>query len=223
MPDRQVGEKQTLRERVLHGGAYLAVRQGMGVGLAFVGMLLLTRIIGPVGYGLYFTAFGIAIFLSQVSRFGVDVFLVRRKQAPDDDVYHQAFSFLLLSSTALALLGLALSPLTGRWLGDTRVLPPLWALLGILPLTVLSAPPIARLERVLDYRKVAGVELMEQITYYSSALVMALAGFGVWALVAGYALSQVWLVLASHVVARYRPAWHWSTPLVKEMLTYGST
>ncbi|MGE5141265.1 MAG: oligosaccharide flippase family protein [Rudaea sp.] len=223
MSDRHVEEKQTLRERVLHGGAYLAVRQGMGVGLAFVGMLLLTRIIGPVGYGLYFTAFGIAIFLSQVSRFGVDVFLVRRKQAPDDAVYHQAFSFLLLSSTGLALLGLALSPLMGRWLGDSRVLAPLWALLGILPLTVLSAPPIARLERVLDYRKVAGVELVEQITYYSIALVLAVAGFGVWALVAGYALSQVWLVLASHVVARYRPAWRWSAPLVKEMLTYGST
>ncbi len=52
----------TLREQVLRGGAYMVIRHGVGVGIAFGGMLLLTRLIGPTAYGLYTTAAGIAFF-----------------------------------------------------------------------------------------------------------------------------------------------------------------
>jgi O-antigen/teichoic acid export membrane protein len=211
----------TLREQVLRGGVYLVLRQGVGVALSFLGLLLLTRLIGPVSYGLYVTALGVIVFLSQVARVGSDVYLVRRQDDPSDAAYDQAFSLVLLSSLALSVLAAVLSPAVAGWLNDTRFLPPLWAMLVILPLAVVSAPAVARLERALEYRRVAVLELVEQVTFFLVALGLAWGGAGVWALVGGYGVSQLWLAAGSYALIGSRPRWHWSRPLLREMLAYG--
>lgn len=197
------------------------MRQGLGLGIGLGGVLLLTRLIGPANYGLYAGSLGLLTFLSLVSQMGVDVYLVRREGVTDDSVYHQAFVFLLLTGVSLSVLGLLGAPLIVRWMENEEFLAPLRALLLFLPLTVLSTPAVARLERALDYRKVAGLELMGQVLYYALALPLALRGVGVWAPVAGYALSQVWMLAAGCSLARYRPRLFWSPELLREMLRYG--
>jgi O-antigen/teichoic acid export membrane protein len=211
----------TLREQVLRGGTYMLLRHGLGIGFTLLGVLLLTRLIGPAAYGLYFTAFGVASFLSQLARMGSDVYLVRREDEPAEAVYDQVFSLLLLSGLGLSVLGAAVSPVVGRWLGDSRFLPPLWAMLAVLPLAVMPAPAVARLERALDYRRVAMLELVEQVSYFAVAVPLAWLGLGVWAPVTGYGVSQAWLTVGSYAVGSYRPRWHWSRPLLRDVLGYG--
>ena len=210
-----------LRTQVIRGGAILVARQGAGTAFNVVGTLVLTRLLGPESYGLYAAAFGITVFFTLVARMGLDVYLVRAEGTPAAAVYHQAFTLLLLSGVGLALLGVLALPLFQFWLHDSRYLPPLQALLLMLPLTVLSAPSVARMERALDYGRVAALEVMEPVLYYVVALPLAFAGFGVWAPVIGYGVSQAWLVAGGCVLARYLPRWHWSPPLVREMLHYG--
>jgi O-antigen/teichoic acid export membrane protein len=210
-----------LRERVLRGGTYLILRQGLGLAISLVGVLLLTRLIGPTNYGLYAGSLGILLFLSSVARMGVDVYLIRQEGVLDDVVYHQAFGFLLVSGFGLGGLGFLASPLVVHWVGDPRFLAPLRVLLLALPLTVLSSPAVARLERALDYQKVAGLELVGQLLYYALALPLAWRGFGVWAPIAGFSLSQAWGVGASYGLARYLPRLFWSPNLLREMLGYG--
>src|SRR5829696_5376922 len=98
-----------LRERVLRGGTYLVLRQGLGLAISLVGVVLLTRLIGPANYGLYAGALGLLTFLSSVARMGVDVYLVRRGGPMDEGIYHQAFCFLLVSGFGLSVLGLLAS------------------------------------------------------------------------------------------------------------------
>lgn len=210
-----------LREQVLRGGAYLTIRQVLVAALALGGTLLLTQILGPVIYGLYFTAFGTVFLLYLIAGMGIDVYLVRREDNLIDTVYHQAFSFLLLSSLGMSLIGFLVSPLITDWLNDTRVLTPLWGLLILLPVTVLPVPAIAQLERALDYRKIAFVEIIEQALNYSIAMLLAWFGCGIWALVIGYGISRLWLLIGSYKLARYRPRWYWSSILLGPMLSYG--
>jgi PST family polysaccharide transporter len=191
----------TLKEQVLRGAAVLVLRQGVGVGLSFVGGLLLTRLIGPEAFGLYAAALGIVVFLSLVARAGADVHLLRRDEAPTVAMYHQAFSFFLLSAIGLGALGVVAAPALGYWLNDDRYLAPVRVLLLALPLTVVSVPAVARLERALDYRSVAVLELVQQLLFLIVGLVLAWQGLGVWAAVAGYGVSQAWLVVASHALA----------------------
>ena len=86
----------SLREKVLRGGVYLAVRQGLGITINGVGIILLTRAIGPEAYGVYAAAFGIYTYLLIVCQLGTEVYLIRRKEEPQPQDYHQAFTLLLL-------------------------------------------------------------------------------------------------------------------------------
>src|SRR5215212_3530637 len=211
----------TLRERVLRGGTYLILRQVLGLGLSLLGVLVITWLIGPTNYGLYAGATGFLLFLSSVAKMGIDIYLIRQENITDEVVYHQAFSFLLLSGLGFSSLGLLISPLVVYWMEDARFLAPLQTLLLLLPIMVLPVPALARLERALDYQKVAGIDLVGQLLNFALALILAWRGFGVWALVAGYSLLQVWTVAASYSLARYRPHWFWSPELLRGMLGYG--
>ncbi len=211
-----------LREQALRGGAYMVIRQGIGMGLALVAMLLLTRLIGPTAYGLYTTVYGVAFFFAQIARMGTDVYLVRREDGPNDAAYHQVFSFLLVSGTVLTIAGMLLAPAVGHWLNTSRVLWPLWAMFLLLPFSVLSVPSIARLERALDYRNVAILETVEILVNYATALVLAWYHWGVWAPIAGYGASRIWLIAGSIAMSRSVPRWHWSPALLGDILRFGS-
>ena len=212
----------TLRERVLRGGFYLILRLMVGMVISIGGVLLLTRFLGPANYGLYAGALAVVMFLSSLAKFDVNVYLVRREGTPEEEVYHQAFSFLLLSGLGVAALGLLATPLLELWLGDPAFLPPLQVMLLSMPITALYAPAQARLEQALDFRKIAFIELVGQALLYALALPLAYRGFGVWAPVSGYLLWQTWTLVSGYVLARYRPRWYWRRALLREMLGYSS-
>lgn len=211
----------TLRERVFKGGAYLVLRQGLGVGISLVGVLVLTRLIGPADYGLYAGSLGITAFLSLTARMGIDVYLVRKEVEVDETLYHQAFSFLVVAGSVLGGVGFLLSPLIVSWMADPRFSAPLRVLFLLLPITVSVAPAVARLERALDYKRIAGLELTGQFLLYAIAVVLAWRGLGVWAPIVGYSLSQIWMLGVGCRLARYRPRLFWSWNLLREMLGYG--
>jgi O-antigen/teichoic acid export membrane protein len=210
-----------LRESVLRGGLYLSAREGIGFAAGIVGILLLTRIIGPIEYGIYRVALEVVAYFAGVARLGLDAYLVRRSDSPSRQNYNQVFSTLLIGSLLLMAIGYASLGLLGTWLGDARYLPPLRILLTTLPFTVLSIPALAMLERDLDYRKVAGLETSGKLIYHGTAVLLALCGWGFWGAVAGYMLWQTWLTVGSCILARYVPRWSYSWSATREMITYG--
>ena len=117
----------------------------------------------------------------------------------------------------LSLLGL---PLLSQWVrldGFSSVAGVIF--LG-LPLVLLSQVPLARLERRLDYKRVAVIELGSQLIYYLVALPLAFQGAGVWAPVAGWCTQQIQTVGLLFLISRYRPRLCWNPDLIKQMLSY---
>jgi PST family polysaccharide transporter len=199
----------------------MILRQAFGLVLGLAGVLLLTRLIGPRDYGLYAAALAIVSFVSSVGRLGVEVYLVRREEPPDVHVYGQAFTLLLVSGMGLTALCLVASPLLLYWYDEEQFLPPLQALLLGLPLMLLCLPAFAALERDINFRKVAILELVGQLIFYTVALPLALLDLGVWAPVTGFWVWQAWLVGAGYAFARLRPRLTWSPALLRDMLGYG--
>lgn len=143
----------SLRQLVLRGGAYLSLRQGLGVGIQFGGIILLTRAIGPAEYGLYAIGLGLFMFLLNVSQWGTSVYLVRREGEDLEEIYHQAFTLLLLLGVAVtAFMVFAGIPLISSWVGAESFEPVALAMFLALPVALLGKIPLARLSRALNFR-----------------------------------------------------------------------
>ena len=210
----------SLRSQILHGGIYLIMREGMGMAISLGGVLLITRAIGPEQYGLFAAAFGLFYYIQNVSQLGVAVYLVRREGEEDSQLYHQASTLLLLLGLGVMLLAVLGFPLLEGWVkleGFGSVSQILF--LG-LPVVLLSQVPLAQLERRLDYKRVALIELMGQIAYYLVALPLAFQGAGAWSLVAGWWVQQLQALGLLYWSANYRPQFYWRLDLVKQMLKF---
>jgi O-antigen/teichoic acid export membrane protein len=210
-----------LRAKVLHGGAYLSLRQGLGMLISFGGVLLLTRAIGPEAYGLYVASIGVYSYLSTLSQLGIEEYLIRCEEDPLPEDYDQAFSLLLILGVGgggLSLLGL---PLLANWMHLEGFMPVAATVFVGLPFTLLALPPLARLERALDFRRIALVELAGQIVYYALALPLATSGVGVWSAIFGW-WGQLILVFGLYYrLSGYRPSWHWEPARLRAMTSYG--
>ena len=192
--------------------------------MSVVGVLVLTRLLGPANYGLYISAYVVLIFLEDIGSLGVAMYLVRRPEssgAAEGRIYDQAFTLLVL----LACLSMAGAwfclPILHLWFGNPNFIPPLQAMIPTLLVSFLRITEVARLERRLDYRAVTLIDLAGQMSYLLVALILALMSAGVWSLVAGYWMWQVVALTVAYWVTRTRPRLYWSTALVKDMLRYG--
>lgn len=210
-----------LREHLLKGGLYLLIRQWFGTVVSFIGVVLLTRMIGPADYGYYLSSLGIITTVSVFGRLGVNIYLIRREDEPDAHAYHQAFTFLALSGASIVLIGQLSLPLFSRWFKDPDFAMVLRALLPTVLVVLLTALPMAQLERNLRYRAVSFVELGGLLTQHVVALGAAILGAGVWSPVAGFWVSNIVLAATSYASSGYRPSLFWSRPLFREMVGYG--
>lgn len=211
----------SLRGQVLKGGAYMAARQSLGLVISLGGVLLLTRLIGPEQYGLYSGALGVVTYGSSLARLGLDVCLLRRAQEPRPEVYAQAFTLLLMSSGLVIGFAFLAWPLAKVWLGGSGFLEPLFWLLLAMPLMNLSLPAVATIERGLNYRAIAGIELAGQFVFYVISVTLAAMGYKVWAPVIGFWVWQGLNIALTYSRARFKARLTWSVPLIKEMVGYG--
>lgn len=210
-----------LRATVLRGGVYLALRQGLGIFIATAGALLLTRAIGPEAYGVWWTALGIFLYLQQVSQCGLQVYLVRHAEEPGPEEYDQALTLLLVVGGAVAVLALLSVPLLQGWLRVEGFVPIAMVLFAGLPANLLRLVPTARLERALNYRPIAAIDLSGQVVSYAVALPLAFAGFGPWAPLAGWWSETILCTALLYAFGAYRPRLRWNTARARTMLVYG--
>ena len=79
--------------------------------VSLVGVLLLTRLIGPGNYGVFAAAMGVYLYLFNLSQWGVAVYLIRGNPESDDiGPYQQAFTLLLCLGLAAGCLTLLCLP-----------------------------------------------------------------------------------------------------------------
>ena len=210
-----------LASKTARGAGFLAIRYGLSVLVSVGNMLVMTWWIGPHAYGLFVTAVGLITFLGAVARMGVDTYLIRCEVAPDDRAYGVATGIILAVSAGMIFSGAGLTPALVRWYGSRGFVAPYLALLLTIPLTALTGVPAARLERDLNYRSLAAVELGGQCLGLLVAAAIAWRGLGVWAPVAGYSAWQAFILAGSCRAARVLPRVCWGPRAAREMLAYG--
>ena len=209
----------SLRTQAVRGSIYLTLRQGTSVLLGVVGLLFMTRIVGPEGYGIYAAAFGTFKYLTLLAEGGMKMYLLRAKSDTPIEVFHQAFYWLLMVSLAGAAVATVLFGGAALFQSHDPLLA--WTLLALclnLPFTMAMQVPLTLLERALDYRAIAMIEIASQVLYYGVGIALALGGYGVWSFVGAFWAGQMVLFAGAFWRSHYRPRWHWDRGSIRALL-----
>jgi O-antigen/teichoic acid export membrane protein len=212
---------QNLRHRVVRGGAAFAIRQGIGIGLSVLNVLVVTHIIGPYQYGLYAAPNAIVAFIAVAATWGLDVYLLRKTEEPTRDDYDQAFTIFLITSIAFVAMMVIFRTGLAKLIGIPELGLPLAVMSLYIPLNLLNLPGVVKLDRALAFERVAFNELAGQVMGYAVAVPLAFAHFGCWAPIAGLLAGQVVLFVLIYVAAPMRLRLHWEPRRARDMLGYG--
>lgn len=213
----------SLRHLTVRGGAYLTAREAIGGMIRLVGVTIVIRLLGPSSYGIYTGATIFVAFGAMLAQGGTEVFLIRQQSEPSDELYHVAFTYLLVVSVAVACAGFGLSFAAAVLVHSKEALDVFRVLVFSIPVNVMWAPAQARIERRFDYRKMGFIELSGDVVLYAVAVPLAILHFGAWSLVASFFAWQTWLFLSSLVLSGLRPRLRWSNQAARALLGHGTS
>jgi len=137
-------------------------------------------------------------------------------------MYTNAACALILGvSTGLALTGALATYFLVKWYGGHEFVAPYLVLLLSVPMVGLTGVPMAKLERELDFRRVAAIEFSGQAVGLAIGASAAAARLGVWAPVSGQLAWQTFTFFAAWRAVAVRPSLRFHNAPWKEMLRYG--
>ena len=213
--------EQPIETRIVRSSGWVAIGFGGAQVLTLLSMLVLARLLEPAAFGLLALTWVFLTLLEQVQASGLGAALVYRRA----DLEASAASVLVYSPVlALVLYGatFGLAPVLAGWF-DAPALTSVLRVMGVLLLIrSLSIVPAALLERELDFRSIAKAELAGALTQVGLAVGLAVAGAGVWSLVAGYLAGFTIQGALLWALVPWRPSPRnasWS--ILREMIGYG--
>ena len=214
------GFARNLRVRAARGAAWHMAGRFADQAIRLGVQLVLVRLLAPEDFGLLGMAMVVMAFAVVLRDSGLPAAVIQRKEI--DDVQLSSAFWLnagigLLLSVALA----AGAPLAAAFYGRPQVASILAALAGSVALESLYQLPTAMLRRELDFRRLALGGTACGVVAGAAAIAMALAGFGVWSLVARVLIDRALRAAVFWSITGWRPRVVFSFAGVKPLLTYG--
>ena len=175
--------KSRLIDQVATGVAWSTAEKVCSMLLQMVVSIVVARLLAPEDFGVmailtFFTAVALVVVDSGFSQ------TLLRKKSPTDDEYKSVFTFNLLVSVLLYLLFVALSPLLANYYNlqiITKITPVLFLLL---PINALGIIQNTKLSREFRFGVLSRINFTASLVAGVVAIVVAVCGLGVWALVA---------------------------------------
>lgn len=195
-----------IKRRAVRGAASLLTRQLAVRGLGFIGTLLLARILTPEVFGVFAIVLFVMAFFEQLSSLGLAAALLRKREPPTTAEVRTVFTVqqaIVWTVAATALLGAA--PLARHFALDTQFVWLIRALAMGLVLASWKTIPTVLLERRLRHDLIATAEAVEFFAYQAVAIVLALRGLEIWALVIAVVTRAAVGALVLHLLCRWRP------------------
>ena len=183
--------------------------------------IILARLLVPEDFGVFATTGIFTGLAAVVSNIGLGSALVQR---PEIDERHRRsmLALNLVSSTAIVLLLIAVSPLISHFFHNPLAGPVLRLTALNFVLNATSSVSFSLLSRSLRFRSLAVTEAVAAIANGATAVVLAFAGYGVWAIAwAGIVQSVVRSAMLLRQ-ARWTPRLAWDRPALGDLLGLGA-
>jgi O-antigen/teichoic acid export membrane protein len=215
-----VQDEERVGKRAASGFLWQAAQKWVVRVSGFATLVVLTHEISPRDFGVVAAAMTVIPIVYLLSDLGFSTYLLQTEDV-DQLSLSTAFWTSVLAAATLSAALVALAPLTAMAFQIASLARVLEALvLAVVP-TVLAGVPLALLRRAMAFRVVALQALVAALLGQVVAVVLALGGAGVWALVSQLVVTQ-WVVM---ILAWWRAAWlpslRLSLPRLRQMIAFG--
>jgi O-antigen/teichoic acid export membrane protein len=193
----------TLSLRALQALALGAGAHGARQLLQVAAFLVLARFIAPAEFGLIGMVVAVLGFVTILGEAGVGAALVQAPAVPERTV-HSIFWITTLLGAAVAVMVAASASAVAAMYAEPAVIAVVRAAAATVLLTSVAVVPAALLQRELRVGAIGAVELVATAAGCGVAIALAVAGFGIWSLVAQLVMTSA--VSAAGMCAALR--WH---------------
>ena len=212
--------EESLKNKTVKGVAWSSIDNVTQYGVSFVVSIVLARLLSPDDYGLIGI---IAIFTAVCSTFiyaGFGTALIRKKDATDED-YNTVFLVNLVTSLFLYAVIYLCSPLIADFFKreELIVLTRVSALGMIIGALALVQQTI--LTKRIDFKTQTKITFIASIVSGAVGIVMALVGFGVWALVYQGLISGIVRTMLLWIYNKWIPNLRFSNKSFQELFGFG--
>jgi PST family polysaccharide transporter len=181
----QAGETESLTGRAVRSFAWSALSFGGSKLLVFASTVVLARLLTPHDFGIVADAMAVLVFFDVVLDLGVGAALIYEQQRGITDRVQTAFTLNLVVSTALAGLGVLLTPAIATFFSLSSHQDVFRVLFVYLLIRGLGQVQDSVLQRDLRFGRRATVEVCRGLARAAVSIALAVGGLGVWALVGG--------------------------------------
>ncbi len=206
-----------LRRRATGAALLLGARGAFILVLGLGANVLLARLLVPRDFGIVALGTVLLTLGGYLVDGGLGAALIRRPDPPTKSELEAVNGAQLAATGGVALACAAASIPFGR---DGLVVA---VMVAALPITILRAPSVILLERRLEYRPLATVDVVEAISFYVWAVSTVALGMGVWGMASGMivrAVAGTAVMTRMGPVGLLRPRWSWS--VVRPLLSFGA-
>ena len=182
-------------------------------------LLVLAILLAPADFGLVAIATTATGFLLSVTNFGLVPAVVQAENM-DDVKYDAAWTFDVARSFLVAVLTIIFAPAIANLFAEPLAVHIIQALALRPFIDSLISIKTAALNRELSFRPLAYLKIVEAIS--NTVISVALAKFiGVWAIVFGSIGGALSMVIASYILAPYRPHISFSWKAARSLMNFG--
>ena len=223
MPERPRGEgdRSRLGNRAVTGFAWAYGSVMSGRVATFLATLVLARLLVPEQFGIMAFALAVLAYMESLTDLGVGSALVYRSDANEPRVASTAFWIGIAGALVLMTVSWFAAPLLAM-VGPSEEIVTVFRVLSLqFLLSALGSVHEYLLRHRLGFKSLFGPELAGALVKGTVGIGLALAGFGVWSLVAGQLSGSLVRTVALWIATRWRPRLVFERRVAGPMIRFG--
>ncbi|MEW5799923.1 MAG: lipopolysaccharide biosynthesis protein, partial [Bacteroidota bacterium] len=211
-----------LRSIAITGVTWTAISQFSRLGIQLVTTLILARLLQPADFGLLGMALVIIGFVNVFKDLGTSSAIIQKKEV-SQQLLSSIFWFNVLFGILMSIIILLLAPLVAEIFKEERLVPIVRVFVISFFATTLLSVQQALLEKKMNFRRLALLEITAAVMGAVVGISIALSGGGVWSLVfQTVSMTSVLCLMLWSQNLRWIPSFHFTLSDVNTIRSFSA-
>jgi O-antigen/teichoic acid export membrane protein len=209
-----------LRAKTVKAMGHLGLGGALGKVVSLASTLVMARLLSPADYGLMAMAMTLVGFVGFFNEVGIGAAIVQKKELGQAEV-NGCFAFSIIASVVLFVTTALLSGPAASFFGNAKLQPMIAVLASAFIFGAVGTVPMAFLRKDMNFKAVAGINVVAVFVQAGMALALAFRGMGAWALVWSFIASSIVQSAGAFWLSSWRPRGAFGMRAAYGIVVYG--